>query len=101
LNEPAVDHASEMPFHPDYSRVLGVVGAQPLVLLRDRAQSAVWAVVGHGGWCGRVGGMSVAIAYILKPFILGVALCFLLVIRYLIARFMPECRLKRIFLTPL
>jgi hypothetical protein len=45
--------------------------------------------------------MSVAIAYILKPFILGVALCFLLVIRYLIARFMPECRLKRIFLTPL
>lgn len=42
--------------------------------------------------------MSVFFAYLLKPFVLLAALGLLLLIRYLVIWFMPDCKLKRIFL---
>ena len=42
--------------------------------------------------------MSVFFAYLLKPFILLAALGSLLVVRYLVIWFMPDCRLKQILL---
>lgn len=42
--------------------------------------------------------MTVFWAKVLQPFVLVVALGLLLVCRYLVIWFMPECRLKRILL---
>ncbi len=43
--------------------------------------------------------MSVALAMLLKPFVLLAFLTALLCVRFAIIKFMPECKFKRILLT--